>query len=136
MDLKTIGFDDFYVNNDIYDKNLFTGRVFSQGKNLYKVVCENGEILAETSGKIRRNADDISGYPSVGDFVLMDRDSNVNGNAIIMNILPRKSAFIRKAAGSRPDDQVVASNIDTVFICMSLNKDFNLRRLERYVAVA
>ena len=53
-----------------------------------------------------------------------------------INVLRRKSAFIRKAAGTGNSEQVVASNIDTVFICMSLNSDFNLRRLERYLAIS
>ena len=67
---------------------------------------------------------------------MLDRESNINGNAIIHNILKRKSAFIRKAAGTSNEEQIVAANIDKVFICMSLNNDFNLRRLERYLSIA
>ena len=64
-------------------------------------------------------------------------DWNRSGaNAVIHCVLPRKSSFIRKAAGEKNEEQVVAANIDTVFLCMSLNNDFNLRRLERYVAIA
>ena len=64
-------------------------------------------------------------------------DWNKSGdNAVIRHVLPRKSCFIRKAAGEKNEEQVVAANIDTVFLCMSLNNDFNLRRLERYVAIA
>ncbi|MDW7677522.1 MAG: ribosome small subunit-dependent GTPase A, partial [Bacillota bacterium] len=58
------------------------------------------------------------------------------GHAMIHRILTRKSVFIRKAAGSGSEEQVVAANIDTVFICMSLNQDFNLRRMERYLSIA
>ena len=58
------------------------------------------------------------------------------GNAIIHKVLTRKSAFIRKAAGTSNEEQIVASNIDTVFICMSLNNDFNIRRIERYLGIA
>ena len=58
------------------------------------------------------------------------------GNAVIQHVLPRKSSFIRRAAGEKNEEQVVAANIDTVFLCMSLNNDFNLRRLERYVSIA
>lgn len=67
---------------------------------------------------------------------MLDRDNSLSGNAIIHKILKRKSVFIRKAAGTSHDVQVVAANIDTVFICMSLNSDFNLRRLERYLSIA
>ena len=76
----------------------------------------------------------MSDYPAVGDYVMAscaDPDT-----AIIHQVLPRKSLFVRKAAGTSKTEQVVAANIDTVFVCMSLNNDFNLRRLERYLAVA
>ena len=67
---------------------------------------------------------------------MVDRTDNSQGNGIIHHVLTRKSVFARKVAGSREDLQVVATNIDTVFICMSLNNDFNLRRLERYLSIA
>ena len=84
---------------------------------------------------MRYNAKTASDFPAVGDFVLIDCNAH-QGHAIIHDILPRKSVFIRKAAGTGNTEQVVAANIDTIFICMSLNNDFNLRRLERYLAVA
>ena len=62
---------------------------------------------------------------------------NEFGNsAIIESLLPRKSAFIRKAAGELQQEQVVAANVDIIFLCMALNNDFNLRRLERYISIA
>ena len=67
---------------------------------------------------------------------MLDRNEDTSGKAIIHYVLTRKSAFIRKAAGKSNDEQIVASNIDTVFICMALNNDFNLRRLERYLGIA
>jgi len=67
---------------------------------------------------------------------MVDRDSNENGNALIHHVLTRKSVFLRKAAGTSHDVQVVAANIDTVFICMALNNDYNLRRMERYLSIA
>jgi ribosome biogenesis GTPase len=81
-------------------------------------------------------ARDSSDYPVVGDWVMVDRLDDISGNAIIHYILRRKSAFERKSAGTSNQTQVVAANIDTVFICMSLNNNFNLRRLERYLAIA
>ena len=91
--------------------------------------------MAEVSGKFRYNADRISDYPAVGDFVMADWNDE-GGNAIIHHILHRKSSIIRKAAGNAYKEQVVATNIDTIFLCMSLNNDFNLRRLERYLSIA
>lgn len=124
----------------IQQSSLYQGmtlaRVIAQYKDLYKIATEDSEFIAEISGKIRHNSADLSDYPAVGDFVMADRDNDLSGNAIIHHILPRKSTFIRRAAGTGSDVQVIAANIHTVFICMSLNNDFNLRRLERYLAIA
>ncbi|MEN6585252.1 MAG: ribosome small subunit-dependent GTPase A, partial [Sulfuricella sp.] len=90
------------------------------------------------SGKLRHEALSTEDYPAVGDFVLArlpDTDGGI-GFAILQQVMPRKSAFIRKAAGSTHDTQVVAANIDIAFLCMSLNENYNIRRLERYLAVA
>lgn len=79
------------------------------------------------SGKFRYEAESPSDYPAVGDFVLL-QCVNKNDIAVIQKVLPRKSVFLRKAAGTNSVEQIVAANIDTVFICMSLNNDFNVRR--------
>ena len=110
-------------------------RILSQEKGVYRLICENGEQSAVVSGRLRYNARSAADFPAVGDFVAIDCNS-AQGNAVIHEVLPRKSVFIRKAAGTGCAEQVVAANIDTVFICMSLNNDFNLKRLERYLSVA
>ena len=114
--------------------DLNVGRIISQEKGLYRVISEHGEQFAETSGRFRYEAQIVSDFPAVGDFVLMDCKES-NNRAIIHHILPRKSAFVRKAAGTAHKEQVVATNIDNVFICMSLNNDFSPRRLERYLSI-
>lgn len=134
--MKKFGLTDSFASKAALYSDFYVGRILSQSKDLYRVMCENGEITAEISGKFRFEAKTLSDFPSVGDFVMLDRDISINGNAIIHHLLARKSAFIRKAAGTSNDEQVVASNIDFVFICMSLNHDFNLRRLERYLSIA
>lgn len=118
-----------------YGKKYAVGRIIAQEKGLYRLISEHGEQAAIVSGKLRYRAESAADLPAVGDFVLIDRNEP-QGNAVIHAILPRKSVFIRKAAGTVYTEQVVAANIDTVFICMSLNRDFNIRRLERYLAVA
>ncbi|MGM9551510.1 MAG: ribosome small subunit-dependent GTPase A [Clostridia bacterium] len=118
-----------------YNDNYVIGRILAQEKDMYRLICEKGEQSAKVSGKLRYNAKCMSDFPAVGDFVVSDCNSD-EGFAIIHNVLPRKSVFIRKGAGTGNVEQVVAANIDTVFICMSLNNDFNLRRLERYLSVA
>lgn len=134
--MENIGLSQRFITESTLYLNFYVGRVISQYKDLYKAVTENGELKAEISGKLRFNAKTLSDYPAVGDFVMLDRNEDTGGNAIIHHVLTRKSAFIRKAAGTSNDEQVVASNIDTVFICMSLNNDYNLRRLERYLGIA
>ncbi|MEA4901317.1 ribosome small subunit-dependent GTPase A [Desulfitobacterium sp.] len=136
INMKTLGFTDRLAAESTLYNGLYVGRVFSQAKDLYKVMSEGGELMAEVTGKFRFEAKTLSDFPAVGDFVMLDRDVSATGNAIIHHVLSRKSAFIRKAAGTSNDEQVVASNIDTIFICMSLNNDFNLRRLERYLSIA
>lgn len=136
IDMENVGLSrEFLIESSLYT-NLYIGRIISQYKDLYKVVTENGEVTGQVSGKFRFDVKTMSAYPAVGDFVMLDRNEDVGGNAMIHHILTRKSAFIRKAAGTSNDEQIVASNIDTVFICMSLNNDFNLRRIERYLGVA
>ena len=118
-----------------YDKGFVIGRILSQEKGVYRLVCEGGEQLAEVSGRLRYKANSPSDFPAVGDFVVIDCNLQ-QGHTVIHAVLPRKSLFIRKTPGAACTEQVVAANIDTVFICMSLNQDFNLRRLERYLALA
>jgi ribosome biogenesis GTPase len=88
------------------------------------------------SGKLLHEADGGLDFPAVGDFVMIDRTDSGSGNAVIHHVLSRASVFTRKAAGTAVSVQVIAANIDTVFLCMALNADFNLRRLERYLTVA
>lgn len=90
--------------------------------------------MAEVSGKFRFQTTILSDYPAVGDFVLVNWNESGN-SAIIESLLPRKSAFVRKAAEEPQQEQVVTANIDIVFLCMALNNDFNLRRLERYISI-
>lgn len=136
IDIKKLGFTEKLAVEASQYNGLYVGRIFSQYKEYYKVVSENGELTAEVSGKFRYEANTPLDFPTVGDFVMLDRNTSSNGNAIIHHVLTRKSAFIRKASGTSSFGQIVASNIDLVFICMSLNNDFNIRRLERYLSIA
>jgi ribosome biogenesis GTPase / thiamine phosphate phosphatase len=134
--LEKVGFRDRFTAEAALYPDLFPGRVTAQYKNIYRVITSRGEAAAEVSGKLRYQAGRVSDFPAVGDFVMLDRETDREGNAQIHQILTRKSVFIRKAAGTGSEEQVVAANIDTVFICMSLNQDFNLRRIERYLSIA
>lgn len=135
IDLKQYGLNPRFEQEATLYEGLFLARVIEQHRDIYKVICESGEMLATVSGKLAFNAVDSPDFPAVGDWVMTDRTDSSTGNAVIHHILRRKSVFERKAAGTTQGVQIVAANIDVVFICMSLNADFNLRRLERYLAI-
>ena len=115
--------------------NELRARVISQEKGMYIIQSGIGVKQAVVSGKYRYEVQTVSDYPAVGDYVIAEWPENEN-NAVITGLFPRKSCFMRKAAGTGKHEQVVAANIDTVFVCMSLNNNFNIRRLERYLSVA
>ncbi|MBP2664559.1 MAG: ribosome small subunit-dependent GTPase [Firmicutes bacterium] len=134
--LYTIGLTELLEQESRLYAGLYIARVSVQHKHLYKVITEEGEMTAEVSGKLVFTVQDKSDYPTVGDWVMVDRTCDTAGHLIINVILQRSSMLERKAAGTAQERQLIAANIDTIFICMSLNNDFNLRRLERYLAIA
>ncbi len=133
--LYNFGLTDRFINlaTEYSDKEI--ARVVSQHKGLYRIVLETGERRAEISGKMRYETNELALFPTVGDFVMASIPDE-NSNAIIHNLLPRKSVFLRTAVGVSGQAQPVVANVDTLFICMSLNNNFNLNRLERYLAIA
>lgn len=137
INLKALGWnEDLQKDFEAYEASCRAGRVAVEYKGLYKVYCEGGEVLASVSGKLIYAAAEREDYPAVGDWVLLDRLPEAGGRAIIRGIMRRKSKFSRKSAGNTVNEQIVAVNVDTLFICMSLNQNFNLRRLERFVTMA
>ena len=116
------------------NENLCRCRIAAQEKGLYRLEHDGMEQPAQVSGKLQYEAVSPSDYPAVGDYVLADL--NGGGQAVIHQVLPRKSLLLRKAAGPVREEQAVAANVDILFLCMALNHDFNLRRLERYLAAA
>lgn len=135
INMKKYGFPEVFSNQTLQNSHLEPARILSQEKGFYRIITDKGEKLAEVSGKFRFQTTILSDYPAVGNFVLVNWNESGN-SSIIESLLPRKSAFIRKAAGEPQQEQIVAANIDTVFLCMALNHDFNLRRLERYISIA
>lgn len=135
IDMKQWGMTERFQALAVDFPTLVVGRILSQEKGIYRVVHAQGEQLASVSGKYRYEIQAVSDYPAVGDFVMLDAGDR-GSQAVIHKMLPRKSVFIRKAAGTSNQEQVVAANVDLVFICMALGNDFNLRRLERYLSVA
>lgn len=134
--LYQLGLNAFFEQEAALYKDLHLARISVQHKDLYMVITAKGEVRAELSGKLQFWGRDSQEYPAVGDWVMVDRPDDIGGNAIIHHRLQRKSALARKSAGTTQTSQMIAANIDVIFICMSLNQDFNLRRLERYLSIA
>lgn len=111
-----------------------TGRISAEHRGAYRILTPNLELSAELEGKLRHGAQSRLDLPAVGDFVTFTALDDTH--AIVRSVLPRRSAIVRKAAGTRTDEQVIASNVDTLFIVSSLDGDFNIRRIERYVILA
>jgi len=136
-DLTTFGWSEFFeVNFKSYAGNGYTcGRVALEHKNFFRVYTQYGEVLAEISGKLRHEAVNRRDLPVVGDWVVI-RSRPEHGRVTIHAVLPRRTSFARKIAGSRTEQQIVGANIDTIFLLTSLNQDFSLRRIERYLIMA
>ena len=109
-------------------------RVLVEHQHAYTIRTADAEGTAAVSGRYRFETRGPEDFPAVGDWVAVDGAADREG-AIIHALLPRRSAFTRLVAGKRADGQVVAANVDVILIAMGLDGDFNLRRLERYLAV-
>jgi ribosome biogenesis GTPase len=114
---------------------LVPARVSLEHTHIYRVLTGDGEWLARVAGRFRHRADTRAEFPAVGDWVAVEPAAH-GGDARIHALLPRTSRFSRRAAGDPTEEQVVAANIDTVFLVAGLDGDFNPRRLERYLLVA
>lgn len=116
-------------------RGLVPGRVVLEHKHIYRVLTEEREVLARVAGGMRHRANTPVEYPAVGDWVAL-RITPGEPRVSIRAILPRRSRFARKVAGDLTREQVVAANIDTVFLATGLDQNFNLRRIERFLVTA
>lgn len=110
-------------------------RVALEHKHAYHVLSAFGELDAECTGKLVHDATHRANFPAVGDWVVV-RPRDGEAKADIHAVLPRQTKFSRRAAGSDAVEQIVAANVDTVFLVTALDHNYNLRRIERYLAVA
>lgn len=137
MPLDTLGWSAFFET--AFPTSAGNGelpaRVCREHRGLYRLLGEGGEFVAEVSGRLRHHASNPADLPAVGDWVVM-RPAPHGPRAVISAVLPRKGAFLRKAAGKEAAEQVVAANVDTVFLVSGLDGDFNPRRIERYLVMA
>nr|WP_231633301.1 ribosome small subunit-dependent GTPase A [Numidum massiliense] len=138
LDLATLGWNDFFAAQcaDVDEQSYAVGRITLEHKRMYRIFSVYGELLGEVAGKFRFEAEAAGRehFPAVGDWVVFS--VRPEGRATIHRVLQRKSQFMRKVAGTTHEAQIVAANVDTVFLVNALNRDFNLRRLERYLVLA
>lgn len=137
MNLTQLGWNSFFQQE--YEgfgggRDLIPARVVRQNKLSYDVICEKGNLVAQVSGAFSFFVESAEEYPTVGDWVIVNVIEDED-KAIIHKLLPRKSNFKRKAAGVETEAQVVAANVDIVFVVMGLDRNFNLRRIERYLTL-
>jgi ribosome biogenesis GTPase / thiamine phosphate phosphatase len=116
-------------------KGLAAGRIVAEHRGRYQAAAAFGDLHAEGAGSLYGRAVLRSDLPAVGDFVAL-RPPTGDGPALIQAVMPRRSAFVRKAAGIVTNDQVVAANIDVAVIIEAVDGSFNPRRLDRYMALA
>lgn len=136
MDLTDFGFDNGWESLMAPHRpnGLVPARVVRQHRERCGLITPDGELTGLVSGRFRHTAADHSNYPAVGDWVAVEPSGD--NLALIHAILPRRSAFTRKVAGELTEAQVVAANIDTVFLVTGLDGNFNVRRIERYLTTA
>ncbi|MBX2991034.1 MAG: ribosome small subunit-dependent GTPase A [Bacteroidetes bacterium] len=110
-------------------------RVIEENRESYIVKTSTHEMPAEISGKLRFTAESRENFPAVGDWVAVNTFDDET-QAIIHAVLPRETLIARKSASQRTEIQLIAANVDIIFIVQGLDHNFNSRRLERYLVVA
>lgn len=139
MTLSPLGWDEFFANHfQPYSTGGFVpARVALEHKHAYELLSTHGELAAECTGRLLHDAASRADLPAVGDWVAA-RVRPGEARADIHAVLPRKTKFSRQAAGEprHATEQIIAANIDTVFLVTALDANYNLRRIERYLAVA
>jgi ribosome biogenesis GTPase / thiamine phosphate phosphatase len=136
--LAELGWNDFFAATfaPYGEQGMVPGRVMRELRGVYELATgapEKPEMTASPAGRLW-HGDEGMGSPAVGDWVAVRPPASPTEPGLIRVVLPRRSKFSRKAAGTRTDEQVVAANVDTVFLMMGLDRDFNPRRIERYLA--
>jgi len=136
-DLRDFGWDAFFESSfeNHAAQGLVAGRVAVQHRGAYVLFTQFGELWAELTGRMLHDRSSPAELPAVGDWVAA-RPRLDEGRASIAALLERRSKFSRNVAGFETDEQVLAANVDVVFLVASLNADLNPRRLERYLTMA
>lgn len=137
MDMRQLGWVDFFDGpfQPFKEAGLEPARVVSSHRAGCKIVCAHGELPAEVTGRFRFDTPLPADFPTVGDWLAVEVFP-AESKAMIHAVLPRRTRFSRTEAGQGGEEQVLAANIDDVFIVASIGDELNLRRIERYLALA
>jgi ribosome biogenesis GTPase len=111
-------------------------RVVLESQHIYRVHTGDAEVLARVTGRVRHKLGSREAFPAVGDWIALKPAGPAEEMGRIVDVLPRRGRFVRKAAGTVAEAQVVAANVDVVFLVSGLDHDFNVRRIERYLLAA
>jgi len=135
-ELKRLGYDKWFHANTDPSKmaELEVARVISVHKDSYMISKGNNNVFAELAGKLSYDADTPIHLPTTGDWVYA-RFHDENSHAVIHDMLPRRTLLKRKTSGKDIEFQLIAANIDLAFVIQSLDANYNLRRLERYLVM-
>jgi ribosome biogenesis GTPase len=132
---EVLGWGEFFARQlGPEDADLVWGRVNEELRGQYEVLTEAGPATALLPGRWRLDRNRGADVPAVGDWVGLEKPAG-SDKSMIRRLLDRRTKLSRNAAGEKVQEQVVAANVDVVFVMSSLNQDLNLRRLERYLAV-
>jgi len=135
MTLEDLGYNSEFEEFRI-DQNLVSfgvGRVISEHKERYIVKTASKEYDAEIIGNLRFTAQNRTDFPAVGDWVAISEHDE--DKALIHTIFPRKTLIERQAVGSQGEKQIIATNIDSAFIVLAVDRDFSINRIERYLTI-
>ena len=136
--LEQLGWDDSFAQ--AFAPHAASGclpaRITLELKGHFEVTGESGARLGECAGKFSHAARSAADFPAIGDWVAITPQPGDDTRALIHAVLPRRTKFSRKAAGEQETEQVVAANVDTVFLVSALDGNYNLHRTERYLAAA
>jgi ribosome biogenesis GTPase len=130
-ELKSLGWDTSYRIESEITEECSIARINAVHKDIFSILTERGEIPALLTGKLYHDNDL---FPVVGDWVIISEIDN-GEKAVIRDLIPRKNYLSRKAAGKETREQLIAANLDYAFIVQGLDDNYNLRRLERYIAM-
>lgn len=133
-DLESLGWDASFAEafRGHAREGLVPGRVALGQRGVYSLLTAAGELRGALAGRLRHDTAGAANLPAVGDWVAL----RARAAATIHAVLPRRSAFSRKLAGVTTEEQVVAANVDTLFLVSGLDRDFNPRRIERSLTLA